>query len=263
MPADIHPSAEVHPGARLGSNVRVDAGAVVEDGCAIGDGCSIGRNTIVWAGTVLGEGNRIFPFCSIGGEPQDKKYAGEDAPLVIGSSNTIREYCFINKGTAASGATRIGSGNWIMAYVHAAHDCAIGDDNVIANAVQLAGHVTVGSRAVIGGGTLFHQFRRVGSGAMVGGGERIRHDVPPYALVAEGVVSVNREGMRRAQYSSEAISAVTAAYKMLYREGLPLAAAVEAIAAMPPVAGAPLDELLEFLRLPDMQLLRPRSRQES
>ena len=261
MSAHIHPSAEVHPSAVLGEGVCVDAGAVVEADCRIGAGTSIGRNTIIWRGTVLGEGNRVFPFCSLGGEPQDKKYQGEEAPLVIGDGNTIREYCFINQGTAASGETRIGSGNWIMAYVHVAHDCNIGSNTVVANAVQFAGHVEVGDRAIIGGGALFHQFRRVGAGAMVGGGEHMRHDIPPYALVAEGVVAVNTEGMTRAGYDADTIAAVRRAYKTLYREGLSLPDAAAQIAAMPEAADAgPLAQLAAFLQQPDLQLLRPRPR---
>lgn len=255
---NIHPAAEVHASAQLGAGVRVEAGAVVEEGCTIGRDTVIGRHSIIWRNTVLGAGNRIFPFCSLGGEPQDKKYRGEDAPLVIGDGNTIREYCFINQGTAASGETRIGNGNWIMAYVHVAHDCIIGNNAVIANAVQFAGHVEVGDGAIIGGGALFHQFRRIGAGAMVGGGESLRHDVPPYALVGEGVVSVNSEGMSRAGYDAQVVAAMRRAYKTLYREGLSLPEAAEAIAAMPEAKEGPLAQLAEFLQQPELHLLRPR-----
>ena len=260
MSAPISPAAHIDPSAQLGDGVTVAAGAVIEADCVIGSGTSIGRNSIIWRDTVLGSGNRVFPFCSLGGEPQDKKYTGEEAPLIIGDNNTFREYCFINKGTAANGETRIGSGNWIMAYVHAAHDCIIGDDNIIANAVQLAGHVTVGDRVVLGGGVLVHQFRRIGSGAMLGGGEHLRCDVPPYALAGEGVVSVNREGMRRYGVSAEVIQAMQRAYKILYRDGLALADAAAEIAAMPEAAQPPLAELYAFLQLPELNLLRPRAR---
>lgn len=258
MTVVVHGGACVHESARLGDGTRVEDGAVVEADCVVGANCWIGRNSIVWRGTRLGDNNRVFPFCSLGGEPQDKKYAGEDAPLVVGNGNTIREYCFINKGTAASGETRVGNDNWIMAYAHAAHDCVIGSGAVVANAVQLAGHVTVGDRAVVGGGVLFHQYRRLGVGAMVGGGEVLRHDVPPYALAAEGVVSVNVEGMRRGGFSVEVIAAMRAAYRTLYREGLGLGDAAAAIAEHPLAGGPPLSELVAFLRFPNLHLLRPR-----
>lgn len=256
----IHPQADVHPDARLAEGVTVDAGACVEQGCVIGRGSSIGRHSVIWRGTVLGRGNRIFPFCSLGGEPQDKKYAGEDAPLVVGDDNVIREYCFINKGTAASGETRIGSRNLLMAYTHVAHDCVLGDDIIVANGAQMAGHVVVGDGAVIGGGVLFHQFRRVGVGALIGGGEAMRQDAPPYALCAEGVVSVNSEGMRRRGLSAADVAAVRRAYKLLYRAGLSQSAAAERIARMKGADAPPLLHLVEFLRTPGLRLLRPRRR---
>lgn len=258
--ASVHPTASVGGGVELAADARIDAGAVIEDGCKIGGGTSIGRNSIIWRGTVIGANNRVFPFCSLGGEPQDKKYAGEEAPLIIGDGNTIREYCFINKGTAANGETRIGARNWIMAYVHVAHDCVMGDDNTVANGAQLAGHVVVGDRVVIGGGVLFHQFRRVGTGAMLGGGEKMRQDAPPYSLCGDGVVGVNAEGMRRHGFSDDEIGAVRRAYRLLYRADLSLQAATAAIRELPGAAVSPLRELIDFLSLPDLRLLRPRRR---
>ena len=256
--ANIHPTAMVSAAANLAADVRVGAGAVVEEGCDIGGGSVIGHYSTIWRDTVLGKNNRVFPYCSLGGEPQDKKYRGERAPLIIGDDNTIREYCFLNKGTAANGETRIGSRNWIMAYVHVAHDCVLGDDNIIANGAQLAGHVVIGNRTVVGGGVLFHQFRRVGDGAMIGGGERMRQDVPPYALCGEGVVSVNVEGMRRGGFDEDAIAAVRRAYRLLYRDGMPLAEAVMAMQKLALAEQSPLRELLDFIQLPDLKLLRPR-----
>ena len=257
----IHASASVDAKAHLADDAVIEAGACVEADCTIGAQTVIGRNSIIWRGTTMGANNRIFPFCSIGGEPQDKKYAGEDAALVIGDNNTIREYVSINKGTAASGVTRIGSRNWIMSYVHIAHDCEIGDDVIIANSVQIAGHVSVGNQAVLGGGSLFHQFRRIGQGAMVGGGEAVRLDVPPYAWCAEGVVNVNREGMRRNGFSAEDIDLISRAYKILYRGGKHLSAAIDDIATLVTTDDSPLSNLLAFLSLPDLKLLRPRRRE--
>lgn len=258
MPTQVHANADIHTSAQLGDNICVESGAVIEQDCVIGSGCTIGRHSIIWRGSIVGENNRIFPFCSLGGEPQDKKYKGEQAPLIIGNNNTIREYCFINKGTDANDETRIGNDNWIMAYVHVAHDCIIGDNTTIANTVQLAGHVEVGARAIIGGGALVHQFRRIGIGAIIGGGEVILHDVPPYALVGKGVVSVNREGMHRYGFSNDIIDAMRHAYKILYRQGLPLTEAIDHIEALTQAQEPPLQELLAFLRFPNIQLIRPR-----
>ena len=257
----VSPAAQVDKTARLAANVTVEPGACVGANCQIGEGTTIGRNSIVWSGTKIGANNRVFPFCSLGGEPQDKKYAGEDAPLVIGDNNTIREYCFFNKGTAASGGTRVGNGNWIMAYVHVAHDCVVGDGVVVANTAQLAGHVEVEDGAVLGGGSLYHQFVRVGALAMVGGGEALRHDIPPYCLCGEGSVGVNVEGMRRAGFAAAAIEQTRRAYRLLYRSGLPLQEAraqIEALAAAAPQA--PAQTLARFLGKPNLRLLRPRRR---
>ncbi|MBE8158504.1 MAG: acyl-ACP--UDP-N-acetylglucosamine O-acyltransferase, partial [Betaproteobacteria bacterium] len=228
--AKIAPGAQVSESARLAEDVAVGAGAVIEENCEIGAGSSIGAYSIIWRGTQIGRGNRIFPFCSLGGEPQDKKFRGEESALIIGDRNVIREYCFFNRGTAEGGGeTRIGNDNWIMAYVHVAHDCRLEDGVVAVNGAQFAGHVAIGGGAVIGGGALFHQFRRVGAGAMVGGGERVRQDVPPFALAARGVVGVNAEGMRRAGFNKTAVARMKEAYRFLYHSDLPLAAARQKI----------------------------------
>ena len=254
---DIHPTAEVRAGAELAEGVRIEAGALVEAGCVIGTGTVVGRNSVIWEGTRIGSDNRIFPFCSLGGEPQDKKYQGEETPLVIGDGNTIREYCFINRGTAASGETRIGDRNWVMAYVHFAHDCVLGDDTVIANACQFAGHVSIGDRAVIGGGTLVHQFCRVGRGAIIGGGEKIRMDIPPWVTVARDTVAINREGLRRWGATEAAVRTMQAAHKVLYRSGASVQEATERLRAQEGAAQEPLADWLEFLQLPELRLIRP------
>lgn len=263
--------AQVSDGARLADDVTVGVGAIIEENCEIGSGCEIGHYAIIWSGTVLGKNNRIFPFCSLGGEPQDKKFKGEDSRLVIGDDNTIREYCFFNRGTAGGGGeTRIGSRNWLMGYVHAAHDCILGDDIIAANGAQFAGHVTIGNGAVIGGGSLFHQFRQIGALAMVGGGERVRRDIPPFALAARGVVGVNTEGMRRAGFAAEQISAVKEAYRILYLADLPLEESRSKIEQMAKEElevesalkdsqerrGA-LQTLAGFLSLDNLELIRP------
>ena len=260
--AKIASGAQVSEGARLADDVAVGPGAIIEEGCEIGAGSSIGAYSIIWRGTRIGRDNRIFPFCSLGGEPQDKKFRGEESALIIGERNVIREYCFFNRGTEdGGGETRIGNDNWIMAYVHAAHDCRLEDGIVAVNGAQFAGHVEIGGGAVIGGGALFHQFRRIGAGAMVGGGEKVRQDVPPFALAARGVVGVNSEGMRRAGFGGGEIARMKEAYRVLYQAGLPLAAAREKITAMAGeeeggIAGA-LKKLADFLALDNLELIRP------
>lgn len=260
--AKIAPGALVGKNARLAEDVSVGPGAVVEDGCEIGAGSEIGAYSIIWQGARIGRNNRIFPFCSLGGEPQDKKFQGEKSALVIGDNNVIREYCFFNRGTTEGGETRLGCGNWIMGYVHLAHDCRIGDGTVIANGAQLAGHVAVGDGAVIGGGALFHQFCRIGAGAMIGGGEVMRQDAPPFVLAARGVVGVNSEGMRRAGFAPEDIAAVKKAYRYLYHSALPLSEARAKIAAMAKSESGKcadaLCRLSDFLAQDGLELIRPR-----
>ncbi|MGU9951536.1 MAG: acyl-ACP--UDP-N-acetylglucosamine O-acyltransferase [Gammaproteobacteria bacterium WSBS_2016_MAG_OTU1] len=268
--------AQVSSGARLADDVVIGSGAIVEEDCTIGAGSSIGPNTIIWRGTHIGCNNRIFPFCSLGGEPQDKKFCGEDSRLIIGDNNIIREYCFFNRGTLdGGGETRMGNGNWIMAYVHLAHDCLLGDSATIANGAQFAGHVQLNNGIVIGGGSLFHQFLRIGTGAMVGGGEAVRQDVPPFAMSARGVVGVNSEGMRRAGYSRFAIAQIKKAYRLLYLSELSLEESRTQIAALLASANdenneetqeekaastnavGALQTLSDFLALENLQLIRP------
>ena len=265
MPS-VAEGAQVSGDARLAADVVVGRGAIIEEGCEIGGGSEIGAYSIVWRGTRIGRNNRIFPFCSLGGEPQDKKFRGEDSHLRIGDGNTIREYCFFNRGTGGGGGeTRVGDGNWIMGYVHLAHDCKLGDGAVIANGAQFAGHAEVGDGAVIGGGALFHQFRRVGALAMVGGGEKVRQDIPPFALAARGVVAVNAEGMRRAGLDSSVVGAIKEAFRVLYSDGLALAAARDSVVALAAAArksgedgrAAALQTLADFLARDDLELIRP------
>ena len=179
--ARIHPSALVDAKAQLGEDVDVAAYAVIGSNVRIDEGTRIGPHSVIEGHTTIGRDNRIFQFCSIGGAPQDKKYAGEPTRLVIGDGNTIREFCTLNTGTVQdAGVTRIGDDNWIMAYVHVAHDCQVGSHTIIANAVQLAGHVQLGDWAFLGGLSGVHQFVRVGAHAMTGFQTRLSQDLPPY-----------------------------------------------------------------------------------
>lgn len=255
--ATIAATAEVHPTAQLDSTVTIDSGAYIGKNVHIGAGSHIGRNSIIWANTRIGCHNKIYPFCSLGGDPQDKKTYDGIAPLIIGDHNTIREYCFFNSGTADQQATRIGSYNWIMAYVHIAHDCIIGSHLTIANLCQLAGHVQADDHAILGGGVLVHQFRQIGSGAIIGGGEVVRMDVPPYASIALGTVHLNTIGLKRQNATPSQIQHLKDAYRTLYQSNLTLQDAITAIAQgqeAPQVA-----QLLQFLHRPHLQLIRPKA----
>jgi len=231
----IHPTAIVYPGARLAANVKVGAYSIIGEHVEVGEGTTVGSHVVIEGRTRVGRENRIASFSVLGGTPQDKKYDEEPTRLEIGDRNTIREYCTISTGTAQdAGVTRVGNDNWIMAYCHIAHDCQIGDDTTFANNSQLAGHVVVQDFAVLGGFTGVHQFVRIGAYSMIGGGTMLRQDVPPYVTVAGNppkAFGINAEGLRRRGFSEEAVSGVTRAYKLLYRNGLALADAQATIAA--------------------------------
>jgi UDP-N-acetylglucosamine acyltransferase len=260
----VHPSAIVDPRAELAEDVLVGPYSTIGPGVRIGSGTEIGSHVVVAGRTRIGSGNRLFPFAAVGTEPQDKKYRGEDTELVIGDGNTIREYCLINTGTVQGGnATRIGSGNWIMGYAHVAHDCIIGDNTIIANGVQLAGHVQVGDWAFIGGTSAVHQFVRVGAHTMCGGGTILLQDLPPFVMCNGNPAKpfgIHVEGLKRRQFSAESIAALRRAYRIVYRDNLPLADARVAldalIAAEPEGNAAPLRAFAQFLASPGRGLLR-------
>jgi UDP-N-acetylglucosamine acyltransferase len=226
MKPDVHPTAMVAPGARLGAGVAVGAFSIVGENVAVGEGTWIGPHVVIDGRTTIGRANRIYQFASIGGPPQDKKYAQEPTRLEIGDGNTIREYVTINRGTAQdAGVTRVGSDNWIMAYVHFAHDCQIGDHTVFANACELAGHVHVGDWVILGATTLVHQFVRIGAHAFTGMGTYLDRDLPPYVKAAGNMAKpygINSEGLRRRGFPAEAIQALKQAYRTIYRSGLGL-----------------------------------------
>ena len=232
----IHPTAVVHPDARLALDVEVGPYAIVGEHVEIGARTSIGAHCVVTGHTRIGEDNRVFHFASIGEAPQDKKYAGEPTRLEIGDRNTIREFCTFNRGTAQdAGVTRVGDDNWIMAYVHVAHDCQVGDKTILANNATLAGHVHVGDWVIVGGLTGIHQFCKVGPHAMTGFQSHVAQDVPPFMMVAGNPLAVhgfNIEGLRRRGFSRERIGLVKQMHRLLYRDGLTLEAAQAAIAAL-------------------------------
>jgi UDP-N-acetylglucosamine acyltransferase len=222
----IHPTAIIHSNARLGEGVRVGPYSIIGEHVEIGERTSIGPHVVITGHTRIGRDNRIYQFCSLGEAPQDKKYAGEPTRLEIGDRNTLREFCTFNIGTAQdAGVTRIGSDNWIMAYVHIAHDCQVGDRTIFANNSQLAGHVHVDDWAILGGYTGVHQFCRVGSHTMTAVGTVVLQDVPPYVMAAGNSASpygINVEGLKRRGFSPDALLALKRAYRTLYKSGLML-----------------------------------------
>jgi UDP-N-acetylglucosamine acyltransferase len=227
----IHPTAIIHSGAKLGVGVSVGAYSIVGEHVEVGEGTSIASHVVLEGHTRIGRDNRIFSFSAIGGEPQDKKYKGEPTRLEIGDRNTIREYCTIHTGTVQdSGTTRVGDDNWIMGYVHIAHDCQIGSNIILASNAQIAGHVHMGDWVILGGMTGVHQFVKIGAHAMTAGCTLLLQDLPPYVMASGNPSAphgMNTEGLKRRGFSEEAVNALRRAYKTLYRSGLGLAEAIE------------------------------------
>lgn len=222
----IHPSAIIHPGAELGAGVSVGPFSIIGEHVEIGENTRVGPHVVISGRTRIGRDNRIFQFNSIGEVPQDKKYAGEPTQLEIGDRNTIREFCTFNLGTIQdAGVTRIGDDNWIMAYVHIAHDCQVGNHTIFANNSQLAGHVHIDDWAILGGYTGVHQFCRIGAHTMTAVGTVVLQDIPPFVMAAGNSASpygINAEGLKRRGFSSEALMALKRAYRILYKSGLML-----------------------------------------
>lgn len=236
MSENIHPTAIVHEGAWLHPSVTVGAYSVIGAHVKVGAGTRIGSHCVIEGHTTIGADNQIFQFASLGAQPQDKKYAGEPTELVIGDRNTIREFCTFNTGTSQdAGVTRVGNDNWIMAYVHIAHDCAVGSHTILANNATLAGHVHVGDWVILGGLTGVHQFVKIGAHAMAGFASRVAQDVPPFMMIEGNPLAVrgfNIEGLRRRGFTPERLKAVKQMHRLLYRQGLTLEDAVQAIASL-------------------------------
>lgn len=223
----IHPTAIVDGRAKLAAGVTVGPYTIVDGDVEVGEGTTIGAHNVITGHTRIGKGNRIFHFCSIGEENQDKKYRGEPTRVTIGDRNVIREYVSINRGTVQGHAdTRIGHDNWFMAYCHVAHDCVVGDNVVFANNATLAGHVEIGDWVILAGFVGVHQYVKIGPHVMAGISSVITQDVPPYLMVAGNPCSphgINSIGLSRRGFSPEAVTALKRAYKTLYRSGLSLA----------------------------------------
>jgi UDP-N-acetylglucosamine acyltransferase len=253
--AKIHPTAIIEPGAEIHATAEIGAYSMIGSNVVIGARTRVGPHVVVEGNTLIGEDNIFYQFSSIGAPPQDKKYAGEPTRLEIGDRNTIREFCTFNRGTVQDvGVTRLGNDNWVMAYVHLAHDCQIGNHTIFANNAQLAGHVQVGDWAIMGGFSNVHQFCKIGAHAMVGMSTSLTQDVPPYVILSGNPAQahgINSEGLKRRGFSREAIAAIRHAYKVLYKSGLTLEeakAALESLEQSEPEFAAELKLIRDFLQ---------------
>ncbi|MCP3144759.1 acyl-ACP--UDP-N-acetylglucosamine O-acyltransferase [Pyxidicoccus xibeiensis] len=248
--AHVHPTAVVHPDARLHESVEVGPYSVIGPKVTLGAGSRVGPHVVIEGRTTLGERNRIFQFVSIGADPQDLKYAGEDTELVLGDDNQVREFVTLHKGTAGGGgATRIGSGNLFMANSHVAHDCVVGNGCRIGNGSALAGHVTMEDHVIISGLAAVHQFTRLGKHAFISGGAMVTMDIPPYAT-AQGdraeLVGLNTVGLERSGYSKEQIERIKEAHRILFRSKLQLQEALARLRTE--LGGNPeVDHLIDFV----------------
>ena len=260
--ADIHPMAVVHPNAKIGKNVKIGPFVTIDEHVTIGDGTVIKPNVYITGHTTIGKDCVIFAGCSIGEEPQDLKYAGEESYVEIGDRTKIHEYCTIHRGTKDGGlVTKIGDDVLLMAYVHVAHDCIIGNRVIMANDAMLAGHVVVEDRAILGGKVGVHQFVRIGQLAMIGGMSRIVEDVVPFTIV-EGspdahTRGLNSIGIQRAGIDTEVRKDLKKAYRLLFRSNMKLADAITAIETECDMSSKEVEGLAAFLRNVSRGICRP------
>ena len=229
----IHPTAIINSKANLDSSVKVGPYSIIDGDVSIGAGSVIGNHVTITGNTTIGKNNHIYHYSSIGETPQDKKYNQEKTFLEIGDNNTIREFCTFNRGTAQDQSlTKIGNDNWIMAYVHIAHDCEIKNHTILANNTSLAGHVSIDDYAILGGFTLVHQFCKIGSHIITAVNTVVFKDIPPY-VIAVGYDAkpngINTEGLKRRGFDSKVVAKIKEAYKILYRQGYSLSEAEEKI----------------------------------
>lgn len=262
--ANIHSTAVVDTKAELADDVVIGPYTIVGPHVTMGAGTQVGAHSVIEGHTTLGRENRIGHFASVGGVPQDMKYRGEPTRLEIGDRNTIREFTTIHVGTAQDvGVTRIGDDNWIMAYVHIAHDCQVGSHTVFSSNAQIAGHVYVGDWAILGGMAGVHQFVRIGAHAMLGGASALVQDVPPFVIAAGDKATphgINVEGLRRRGFDADTITALRNAYKLVYKSGLTLDDAKVRLAELLNGASGPqaaaLSELLGFINETQRGIIR-------
>jgi len=247
----IHSQAIIDPSAKLADGVTVGPFSVIGADVEIGEGTVIDSHVVINGPTRIGRENKIYSFAAIGGDPQDKKYAGETTELEIGDRNVIREYCTISRGTTQDvGVTRIGNDNWIMATVHIAHDCQIGNHTIFANSTTLAGHVIIEDYVILGGFTLVHQFCKIGAHCFSGMNSVISKDVLPFLMISGHMAKphgLNTEGLKRHGFSSEALSELRKAYKIIYRSGNTLELAISKLEPMSQSC-AEIAQLLKFIK---------------
>ena len=261
--ATIHPTAIIEPGALLGESVSIGAYTLIGAQVRIDEGTSVGPHCVIEGRTTIGRDNRIFQFSSIGAQPQDTKYAGEATELQIGDRNTIREFCTFNIGTVQDGGvTRLGNDNWIMAYVHLAHDCRVGNNTTFANNAALGGHVHVDDWATLGGFTQVHQFVKIGAYAMTSMGTALGQDLPPFMMVSGNPAQargLNLERLKRCAFSPERVAAVKQMHRLVYRQGLALEealASIDAMLASAPEAAEDIRMMSSFLRASTRGIVR-------
>lgn len=259
MAVNIHSTAIVDSKAQLASDVEIGAYSIIGPDVKIDSGTRVGPHVVINGHTTIGQNNQIFQFSSLGEVPQDKKYQNEPTQLEIGNNNTIREFCTFNRGTAQDkGITKIGDNNWIMAYVHIAHDCHVRNNTIMANNSSLAGHVDIYDHAILGGFTLVHQFCKVGEHVITAVGSVVFKDIPPY-VTASGYDAqphgINAEGLKRRGFSADSITNIKRAYKTLYRQSLTLEEAKLALSEQ--VISAPeLQILIDFLSISTRGIVR-------
>ncbi len=256
----IDPRAVVDPKAELADDVTVGPFCVIGPDVQIGSGTIIGSHTTIDGPTRIGSDNRIYQHAAIGGDPQDKKFHGEsNSQLIIGDNNTIREFTTLNRGTDdGGGVTKIGNDNWIMAYVHVAHDCIVGDHTIMANNAALAGHVVVEDWVILGGYSLLHQFCRIGAHAFTSMGSAINRDVPPFVMVAGQMAEprgINSEGLRRRGFDAERIAAIRRAYRGLYMKGLRLELALTELDELASES-ADVKHMIDFIKASERSIVR-------
>ena len=255
----IHSTAIIDPSAIIADDVQIGPYSIIGADVEIGSGCDIKSHVVIHGPTKIGCNNKIYQFSSIGEEPQDKKYAGEPTTLEIGDNNLIRENVTINRGTVQGGGlTKVGDNNWIMAYVHIAHDCIIGNDNTLANNATLAGHVIIEDSVILGGFTLVSQFNAMGSYSFSAMGSVISRNVPPYILVSGHMakpVGYNVEGLRRHSFTEVQMKNIRSAYKTIYRSGLRVEEAIDKLKSMDEEKSE-LSMLISFLEKEEGGIIR-------
>lgn len=254
----IHKLTDIHSDAKIGKNVTIEAFTSISPNVVIGDNTWIGSNVTIMDGARIGKNCKIFPGSVISAIPQDLKFKGEETTLELGDNNTIRECVTLNRGTASRGKTVIGDNNLFMAYSHVGHDCVIQNKCIIGNAVQIAGEVEVDDWVIVSGGTPIHQFSKLGKHAMVGGASAVLKDIPPYTLSGSNPITymgINVVGLKRRNFSKEAIDIIHDCYRLIYQSNLNISQAIEAI-EKEVTKSEEKDTILKFIKNSDRGIIK-------